>query len=134
MPFSLTLRGALFTMWHVGVCLALVLLLRLAVVRRPTIMLSEFAPVSLRHLMLAVSVFATQVGKLLYKQAAGTVKKISLELGGNAPFIVYERLLSLRPAAFPRVVHPLSAHGCCVSRVGALVMLACIALSVELGR
>lgn len=33
---------------------------------------------------------STQVGKLLMGQAAGTVKKLSLELGGNAPFIVFE--------------------------------------------
>ena len=29
-----------------------------------------------------------EVGKLLMQQCAGTVKKLSLELGGNAPFIV----------------------------------------------
>lgn len=33
---------------------------------------------------------STDVGKLLMKQASGTVKKVSLELGGNAPFIVFE--------------------------------------------
>ncbi len=33
---------------------------------------------------------STQVGKLLMAQCADTVKKISLELGGNAPFIVFE--------------------------------------------
>ncbi|MEC7816446.1 MAG: NAD-dependent succinate-semialdehyde dehydrogenase [Pseudomonadota bacterium] len=33
---------------------------------------------------------STPVGKLLMKQAAGTVKKVSLELGGNAPFIVFD--------------------------------------------
>jgi succinate-semialdehyde dehydrogenase/glutarate-semialdehyde dehydrogenase len=33
---------------------------------------------------------STEVGKLLMKQCASTVKKISLELGGNAPFIVFE--------------------------------------------
>ncbi|MBN2794854.1 MAG: NAD-dependent succinate-semialdehyde dehydrogenase [Clostridia bacterium] len=33
---------------------------------------------------------STQVGKLLMKQAADTVKQISLELGGHAPFIVFE--------------------------------------------
>ena len=33
---------------------------------------------------------STEVGKLLMAQCAGTVKKISLELGGNAPFIVFE--------------------------------------------
>jgi succinate-semialdehyde dehydrogenase/glutarate-semialdehyde dehydrogenase len=33
---------------------------------------------------------STPVGKLLYAQCAGTVKKLSLELGGNAPFIVFD--------------------------------------------
>ena len=33
---------------------------------------------------------STEVGKLLMTQAAGTVKKLSLELGGNAPFIVFD--------------------------------------------
>jgi len=33
---------------------------------------------------------STEVGKLLAKQCADTVKKVSLELGGNAPFIVFE--------------------------------------------
>ena len=33
---------------------------------------------------------STEVGKLLMKQSSGTVKKVSLELGGNAPFIVFE--------------------------------------------
>jgi succinate-semialdehyde dehydrogenase / glutarate-semialdehyde dehydrogenase len=33
---------------------------------------------------------STQVGKLLMAQSAGTVKKLSLELGGNAPFIVFD--------------------------------------------
>jgi succinate-semialdehyde dehydrogenase/glutarate-semialdehyde dehydrogenase len=33
---------------------------------------------------------STEVGKLLMKQCASTVKKISLELGGNAPFIVFD--------------------------------------------
>lgn len=33
---------------------------------------------------------STRVGKLLYRQCASTVKKVSLELGGNAPFIVFE--------------------------------------------
>ncbi len=33
---------------------------------------------------------STKVGKLLYKKAAETVKKISLELGGHAPYIVFE--------------------------------------------
>jgi len=33
---------------------------------------------------------STEVGKLLMSQCAGTVKKVSLELGGNAPFIVFD--------------------------------------------
>lgn len=33
---------------------------------------------------------STRVGKLLMKQAADTLKKVSLELGGNAPFIVFD--------------------------------------------
>ena len=33
---------------------------------------------------------STEVGKLLLEQCAGTVKKVSMELGGNAPFIVFD--------------------------------------------
>jgi len=33
---------------------------------------------------------STEIGKLLMSQCAGTVKKVSLELGGNAPFIVFD--------------------------------------------
>jgi succinate-semialdehyde dehydrogenase/glutarate-semialdehyde dehydrogenase len=33
---------------------------------------------------------STETGKLLMAQCAGTVKKLSLELGGNAPFIVFD--------------------------------------------
>ena len=33
---------------------------------------------------------STEVGKQLMAQSAGTLKKLSLELGGNAPFIVFE--------------------------------------------
>jgi len=33
---------------------------------------------------------STEVGKLLMAQCAATVKKVSLELGGNAPFIVFD--------------------------------------------
>lgn len=32
---------------------------------------------------------STEVGRLLMQQSASTIKKISLELGGNAPFIVF---------------------------------------------
>jgi acyl-CoA reductase-like NAD-dependent aldehyde dehydrogenase len=33
---------------------------------------------------------STGVGNLLYKQCASTTKRLALELGGNAPFIVFE--------------------------------------------
>jgi succinate-semialdehyde dehydrogenase/glutarate-semialdehyde dehydrogenase len=33
---------------------------------------------------------STAIGKLLMQQCAATVKKVSLELGGNAPFIVFD--------------------------------------------
>ena len=33
---------------------------------------------------------STAIGQLLMRQCAGTVKKMSLELGGNAPFIVFD--------------------------------------------
>lgn len=33
---------------------------------------------------------STEVGKLLMRQAASTIKKVGLELGGNAPFIVFD--------------------------------------------
>lgn len=33
---------------------------------------------------------STKVGKILLKQSADSVKKVSLELGGNAPFIVFD--------------------------------------------
>jgi succinate-semialdehyde dehydrogenase/glutarate-semialdehyde dehydrogenase len=33
---------------------------------------------------------STEIGKYLMAQCAGTVKKVSLELGGNAPFIVFD--------------------------------------------
>lgn len=33
---------------------------------------------------------STEVGRLLMQQSAGSIKKVSMELGGNAPFIVFE--------------------------------------------
>lgn len=33
---------------------------------------------------------STGTGKLLMQQCAGTVKRISMELGGNAPFVVFD--------------------------------------------
>ena len=33
---------------------------------------------------------STEIGRLLLGQAAGTVKRVSMELGGHAPFIVFD--------------------------------------------
>jgi succinate-semialdehyde dehydrogenase / glutarate-semialdehyde dehydrogenase len=33
---------------------------------------------------------STEVGKILYRQCANTVKKLTLELGGNAPLLVFD--------------------------------------------
>jgi len=33
---------------------------------------------------------STEIGKMLAEQCAGTMKKLSMELGGNAPFIVFD--------------------------------------------
>ncbi|MDX2259837.1 MAG: NAD-dependent succinate-semialdehyde dehydrogenase [Hyphomicrobiaceae bacterium] len=33
---------------------------------------------------------STEVGKILMRQASSTVKKVALELGGNAPFVVFD--------------------------------------------
>ncbi len=40
-----------------------------------------------RHLSFTGS---TEVGRILMRQSANTIKKLSLELGGNAPFIVFD--------------------------------------------
>jgi succinate-semialdehyde dehydrogenase/glutarate-semialdehyde dehydrogenase len=42
---------------------------------------------TVRHLSFTVS---TEVGRILMAQCAPTIKKLSLELGGNAPFIVFD--------------------------------------------
>lgn len=54
-------------------------------------------PVSVGNTLTASSIVrklsftgSTPVGKLLMQQCAETVKKISLELGGNAPFIIFD--------------------------------------------
>lgn len=41
---------------------------------------------------------STGVGKILMKQASGTLKKLSFELGGNAPFIVFDDAPDLEAA------------------------------------
>ena len=43
---------------------------------------------------------STEVGKILMRGAADTMKRVSLELGGHAPFIVFEDAdLDLVPTA-----------------------------------
>jgi succinate-semialdehyde dehydrogenase / glutarate-semialdehyde dehydrogenase len=53
---------------------------------------SEIGPVLTSHPTVRKLTFtgSTEVGKLLIEQSASTVKKTSMELGGNAPFIVFE--------------------------------------------
>lgn len=43
-----------------------------------------------KHLRKVSFTGSTNVGKWLMREAASTVKKVSLELGGNAPFIVFD--------------------------------------------
>jgi acyl-CoA reductase-like NAD-dependent aldehyde dehydrogenase len=42
------------------------------------------------HYCSSVLTLASTVSQLLLKQAASTVKRVSMELGGNAPFIVFD--------------------------------------------
>ena len=53
---------------------------------------SEIGPVLTAHADVRKLSFtgSTAVGRLLMRQCADTLKKISLELGGNAPFIVFD--------------------------------------------
>ena len=46
-------------------------------------------PLNLIQIILILSC-PPQVGKILYRQSASTVKRLGLELGGNAAFIVFE--------------------------------------------
>lgn len=67
---------------------------------------------------------STAVGKLLMAGAAGTVKRVSLELGGNAPFIVFEDAGKLCFAFCPEVSWwPLRAM--CPVMPGAVAMVLC---------
>jgi succinate-semialdehyde dehydrogenase / glutarate-semialdehyde dehydrogenase len=52
---------------------------------------SEVGPVLSTHPLVRKLSFtgSTEVGKLLVAQASGTVKKVTMELGGNAPFLVF---------------------------------------------
>ena len=58
----------------------------------PTTRASEVGKVLTEHPLVRKFSFtgSTAVGKLLMAQCAGTVKRVSLELGGNAPFLVFD--------------------------------------------
>lgn len=43
-----------------------------------------------RHVRKISFTGSTEIGRTLMRQSAGTIKKLSLELGGNAPFIVFD--------------------------------------------
>ena len=49
-----------------------------------------FSPVHVRIIYALHCINFCQVGKLLRQATAGTGKKISLELGGKSPFVVFE--------------------------------------------
>ncbi|MBE9549384.1 MAG: NAD-dependent succinate-semialdehyde dehydrogenase [Proteobacteria bacterium] len=53
---------------------------------------SKIGPVLTSHPSIRKLTFtgSTEVGKMLVEQCAGTMKKTSMELGGNAPFIVFD--------------------------------------------
>jgi succinate-semialdehyde dehydrogenase / glutarate-semialdehyde dehydrogenase len=58
----------------------------------PTLHPAEISNLLTQHPLVRKISFtgSTPIGKLLMKQASAGVKKISLELGGNAPFIVFD--------------------------------------------
>lgn len=58
----------------------------------PTLHPAEISELLTQHPLVRKISFtgSTPIGKLLMKQASAGVKKISLELGGNAPFIVFD--------------------------------------------
>jgi len=53
---------------------------------------SEIGKVMTEHPAVRLITFtgSTETGKILMRQAASTVKKVGMELGGNAPFIVFD--------------------------------------------
>ena len=58
----------------------------------PTMQAAEVGQVLTTHPAIAKVSFtgSTEVGRVLMKQSASTVKKLSLELGGNAPVVVFD--------------------------------------------
>ncbi|KAI2087545.1 succinate semialdehyde dehydrogenase NADP+ linked [Ophidiomyces ophidiicola] len=63
---------------------------------------------------------STGVGKLLMKQSADTVKKLSFELGGNAPFIVFDDCPDLDAAVAGAIASKFRSSGqtcVCANRI-----------------
>lgn len=63
---------------------------------------------------------STKIGKLLYQQSASTVKKMSMELGGNSPFVVSNKINDLEEAVDGLIAAKFRSSGqtcVCVNRV-----------------
>lgn len=63
---------------------------------------------------------STNVGKLLMKQSAATIKKLSFELGGNAPFIVFDDCADLDSAVAGAIASKFRSSGqtcVCANRI-----------------
>jgi succinate-semialdehyde dehydrogenase / glutarate-semialdehyde dehydrogenase len=57
---------------------------------------------------------STEVGKLLMAQAAGSMKRVSMELGGHAPFIVFDDADPVRAATGAAMVKVLNTGQACI--------------------
>ncbi|KIV94667.1 hypothetical protein PV10_02411 [Exophiala mesophila] len=63
---------------------------------------------------------STNVGKLLMKQSSSTIKKLSFELGGNAPFIVFDDAPDLEAAVNGAIASKFRSSGqtcVCANRI-----------------
>ncbi|KAJ5142879.1 uncharacterized protein N7515_001666 [Penicillium bovifimosum] len=63
---------------------------------------------------------STNVGRLLMKQSASTIKKVSWELGGNAPFIVFDDVEDLDAAVAGAIASKFRSSGqtcVCANRI-----------------
>ncbi|KAL3487534.1 Aldehyde/histidinol dehydrogenase [Aspergillus germanicus] len=63
---------------------------------------------------------STNVGRLLMKQASSTIKKVSWELGGNAPFIVFDDVDDLEAAVTGAIASKFRSSGqtcVCANRI-----------------
>jgi succinate-semialdehyde dehydrogenase / glutarate-semialdehyde dehydrogenase len=57
---------------------------------------------------------STEVGKLLMAQASGSMKRVSMELGGHAPFIVFDDADPVRAATGAAMVKVLNTGQACI--------------------